>query len=237
MPPIVEVSKETLKRLDESRDYYKIIDEQKVFFNLRDDFIHVPSLNLYFAKERTHLGKNWAEAHKLIQDEGSRMPTLPQFVEFLKYIKDNNKDIYGEIMGSKGSQEGEWIDTQFEEVKFRSGIGNGHSYDKDGRLYSDKQEILDEKTLMEDKVISLEAWLNNPTSQGLPRKDVPEGSLPSRGTDEGSLVYLSPWSTSSYSAFVSDSGRFCLDCWIPCYEDLSGFMEKALMGVRAVRSE
>src|SRR3989338_1255645 len=54
-----------------------------------DNFIYVPSINLYVAKERTHLGENWFDAHKELQRQNLRMLNLPEFTEFLKYLKGN----------------------------------------------------------------------------------------------------------------------------------------------------
>ena len=53
------------------------------------NFVYVPSINTYFAKQRTNLGKNWFETHKELQTNGEKMPTIPEFLEFLKYLKDS----------------------------------------------------------------------------------------------------------------------------------------------------
>jgi hypothetical protein len=50
-------------------------------------YIYVPSINLYIAKERTLQGKNWFDAHKELQSQNQRMLIIPEFIEFLKYVK------------------------------------------------------------------------------------------------------------------------------------------------------
>ena len=53
-----------------------------------------------------------------------------------------------------------------------------HKFDGSGKLI-ECDEVLDENTLMSDKVpgIKLHSWLENPTSQGLPRKEIGTGDL------------------------------------------------------------
>src|SRR4030042_1414961 len=63
--------------------------------------IYVPSVNLYFAKEKSLLGKNWLETQNGLVSQNLAMPTPYQFKEFLKHLRDNhNKEnikIYNEI--------------------------------------------------------------------------------------------------------------------------------------------
>ncbi|MEK6824180.1 MAG: hypothetical protein AABY06_04040, partial [Nanoarchaeota archaeon] len=53
--------------------------EEKVnSFKDNSDFIYVPSINLYVAKQRTHLGKNWFDCHKELQSNNQRMLIIPE---------------------------------------------------------------------------------------------------------------------------------------------------------------
>src|SRR3989344_5563573 len=97
------VKKETINHQTESKEH----DEK--------DFIYVPSLELYVAKEKTHFRKNWFESHKLLQEQGNRMLIIPEFIEFLKYLKSrsNNQEyqnIYKNITGGKNYWIAEWLD-------------------------------------------------------------------------------------------------------------------------------
>jgi hypothetical protein len=63
-----------------------------------------------------------------------------------------------------------WLDAYFEKREDGFYVLTGNKT---------KAEKLDKNTLMEDRTpgISLDSWLSNPTSQGLPRKNVAEGDL------------------------------------------------------------
>ena len=49
------------------------------------NFIYIPSIKLYVAKERTHLNKNWFDCHKELQKEGNKMLIIPEFIEFINF--------------------------------------------------------------------------------------------------------------------------------------------------------
>jgi hypothetical protein len=196
----------------------------------QDGFIYVPSIQLYVSKERVHLGKNWFECHKLLNKEGLRMPTIPEFVEFLKYLKSSNNREYtkicNEITEVRKPWRGEWLDADFKVVNEEICINYYHVLDSNRTLIPKDSEILDKNTLMEDKTpgISLEDYLdNNHTSQGLPSKNVKSGDL----------YYWCPRSdNNSVAGFDAGSGGAILRCgrWVPSGRDSN-------LGVRAVRRE
>lgn len=159
MAPIIQVSDTTLKTLNS--EVYTLRNDLE---NKSDsDFIYVPSINLYVAKERKLLNKNWFEFNNKLQLNGERMLILPEFIEFLKYCKENHQDIYNEITELRNPWRAEWLGADFKV--------------KNKKLYINS-EVLDKNTLMEDKQISLEDYLfNNHTSQGLPSKKVKSGDL------------------------------------------------------------
>ena len=93
MAPIIEVSNKVLEGLDRFGVEYKLRQEVEPTQNKRSstaNFIYIKPANLYFANQRTHLGKNWFDTHKLLSLEKLtlpngkqsqlRMPTLPEFV-------------------------------------------------------------------------------------------------------------------------------------------------------------
>ena len=140
-----------------------------------NDFIYVPSINLYVAKQRTHLNKNWYDCHKELQKDNQRMLIIPEFIEFLKYLKSqsNNqeyKNIYNEITEVRAPWRAEWLDANFKKKK-------------DGLYILTENETKEEKLedcLMQDKLpgISLDDYImKNHTNQGLPTKKVSSGNL------------------------------------------------------------
>ena len=145
--------------------------------DLERGFVYVPTLGLHVAKGRILQGKDWFESHKELQSQGSRMPTIPEFVEFLKYTKSNLPDVYEDITEVRSPWRGEWLDADFKVISGVLHINYNHILDSNGNLVPENSEPLDEDTLMQDRRISLDSWLNNPTGQGLPRKDVDKGEL------------------------------------------------------------
>ena len=127
--------------------------------------------------------------------------TLPPnlYVEFLNKLRSGNafdengnqvdprilEAILNDICEVRDPWRREWINGRYkiqEEKKGKKVIHKGQikylKFDPEGKLI-EVEEQLDEDTLMADKLpgISLDDWLRNPTSQGLPRKDVTDGDL------------------------------------------------------------
>lgn len=202
MAPIIQVSDVTLKTLNP--EVYTLRNDLENKSN--SDFIYVPSINLYVAKEKSFLGKNWFESNKELLANGKRMLILPEFIEFLKYCRENHQDIYKEITEVRNPWRAEWLDADFKV--------------KNKKLHINS-EVLDKNTLMEDKQISLEDYLfNNHTSQGLPSKKVKSGDL----------YYWYPRSdNNSVAGFDADSNR----AYLVCYWGPSG--RGSNLGVRAAK--
>jgi|TARA_B100000315_G_scaffold222963_1_gene227387 hypothetical protein len=178
---------------------------------MESDYIYVPSIELQVSRETSLHGKNWYETHDFLEGDGERMLTPSEFAEFLRYAKENHQDIYNEIIELGKSWSLEWIDAYFEQREDSLYVLTGNKT---------KEEKLDENTLMEDKQISLESWIENLTSQGLPSKE----------TKSGNLYYWYPRSN-SVAGFGVASGRAVLDGrGIPLDYSLS-------LGVRAARSK
>ena len=135
-----------------------------------EGFIYVPSINLYVAKERSLLNKNFHETQEELHKNNQKMLNMPEFTEFLKYTKINYKEIYKEITEVRRPWRAEWIDADFK-VKGEELFVNYHIFEN-GKIVK-KEEKLDKDTLIEDKTpgISLEKWLENPNQQGFPKSD------------------------------------------------------------------
>jgi len=174
-------------KVDESILEEKLDIETSNALNL-EDYIYIPSIDLYVAKERTLNGKNWYEAHEELHKQGLQMLTIPEFIKFIKYLKrgirhpryQNRKDserILDEILTVRNPLRGEWLDANFKVINKKLHINYNHRT-INGELKPGKSEPL-ENCLMEDRTlgIDLDYWLNHPTKHGLPRKDTPDGKL------------------------------------------------------------
>jgi len=179
-------------------------------------YIYVPPIKLYVAKERTLYGKNWYEAHEELHKQGLQMLIIPEFIEFIKYLKQNpnqeNNKVLDEILAEKDPRRSEWLDAYFEQ--------------RDDGLYiltknKTKQGLL-EACLMRDIIIpgiSLDDWLRDATSQGLPKEN----------TLEGESRYWCP-SDGYVAGFGADSNGAFLDCyWNPENSDSS-------LGIRVAKT-
>jgi len=187
-----------------------------------EGFIYVPSVNLYVAKEKSHLGKNWYDTHRELHKQNLRMPTIPQFIEFLKYLRVDptaeNTSIYDEITEFGNPWRTEHLDAKFYAKGDKLWIAYNHIVDSDGDLIVQDHEKL-EGYLMQDKTpgIRLEHWLNNPTKQGLPQEN----------SEQGDLWYWNPVKN-KVAGFVTGPEVAYLSC-----DANPGFSDSKL-GVRAV---
>ena len=135
--------------------------------NLKE-YIYVPKSGIHIAKQRTHLGLNWYQTHEELQNQNLRMPTIPEFISFLNYLKTDYQDkqeaqiILDNIL-KIGDWRGEWLDARFEKNSGKLYINSNHRTDLNGNLQPQNQEPL-EDYLREDSY----ADIFNPNSQGLP---------------------------------------------------------------------
>ncbi len=180
------------------------------------DFIYVPSIKSYVAKEKTLHDLTWNQAHEELKKKGSRMPTIPEFIGFVNHLKQKPTPEYNkildEILTVGNSWRAEYLDARFEEIK-----GEMHVH------YAGKTEKLDPSTLiMKNRYtseIDIDYWLKNSTNQGLPPTNTPTGGF----------HYQYP-KNEKVAGFGADSDRiyFCCD-W-----ELNGFDSR--LGVREVRN-
>ena len=224
MAPIIEITNEVLKGLNQLKIPYILkkenLEKTASIFN-KDAFIYVPSINLYVAKEKIHLNKNWKDCWTELKNQNYQMSKINEFREFLKYLisiptNQEYQNIYNEFTEVRNPWRAEWLDANFK-------VENKGVYILTEN--ESKKEKLEE-CLMSNKTpgISLEDWINgkNITSQGLPNKNI----------SSGSLYYYYPRSdNNSVARFYADSGWAFLDCnWFP-----SGTVSS--LGVRPCKAE
>ena len=231
MAPLIEVSENVLKGLDQLKIPYNLKKENLENKRAKDlsDFIYVPSINLYVAKQRTLQNKNWFDSHKELQKDNQRMLIIPEFIEFLKYIKSSDnqeyQNIYKDITEVRNSWRAEWLDADFKVKDKKLYVNYNHVLDSNKNLIPKKSEILDENTLMQDKTpgIDLEDYLNsNHTKQGLPNKNVKSGSL----------YYYNPRSDNN-----SVAGFGAVDDWLNLNAIRSPSLRDPNLGVRAAKEK
>ncbi len=140
---------------------------------------------------------DWNKSHNLLKELDSFMLNPKLFTEFLKLLKSGNafngnkkqvnsnelETILNEIIEVRNPWRAEWLDNKYFKQGGILGFGSKlsvtyHKFDSSGKLVQ-VTEDLDPDTLMETKTwgISLDDWINNPNSQGLPKSNVKDGSL------------------------------------------------------------
>ena len=190
--------------------------------------------NTLLSLDRLHNGKNWFDAHKLLAAEGAYMPTIRQFVDFVKLLKSGSalngkgKPIDKAIINSTlddifklGNYGGRWLDADFKVVGNVLNMNYGHRVDGSGLKYKHSEQLIS-STLMSDRKpgIDLTDWISRATNQGLPSQDAIQGDI----------WYYKPLAdNNSVARFGADSGGAGLVCnGVPSYTDSS-------LGVHAAR--
>ncbi len=175
-------------------------------------YIYVPSAGIYMAKQRTHFGLNWYDCHKQLHKENLLMPTIPQFISYINYLKQNNdikdatkqeiESILDDILTVRNPWRGEWLDADF---KFEKELYIHYNHRTiNGQLVPQNKELLTDY-LTENKIlgISLDDWLSNTNNHGLPKPDVKKGEL----------YYMAPMrDNNSVARFNANSDGAGLNC-------------------------
>jgi hypothetical protein len=175
----------------------------------KKDYVFVPSLGLYLSENRYLQDKDWNQTQKILHKEGRRMPTIPEFVEFSKYLKSkegkskikNADKILDEVYTVRNPWRSEWLDADFK-VKSKGLYVNYHVFENNNIVQKTEQL---EECLMQDKEpgIDLDSWLANPTKQGLPKTNCKAGKL---------YYYFPRSDNNSVAGFNANSDRANLDC-------------------------
>ena len=182
------------------------LEEQETSLDVlpKEGFIYVPSIGVHVAKQRSHTGLDWKDTHSQLHQEGLYMPTIPQFIGFLNYLKGDYQrvgvkekqeaeQILDEILTLRSPWRAEWLDARFEEKGEELYIHYNHRTIK-GELKSQSEKL--EGCLMEDCYVDV----FNPNKQGLPTKKTNSG-----------IYYWHP-RDNRVARFDADSGRVNLDC-------------------------
>jgi hypothetical protein len=191
--------------------------------------IYVPTLDLYFSKERTYLGKNWHDCHKGLLREGLRMATIPEFIELLKHLKDSGEDdnLYKEITEVRNPWRSEWLDADF---KYLNKKGEKvKSDDPSGILYVNYNHILDSNgSLVPKNSERLETCLTNNGYADILNSN--KQGLPTKTSSSKEFYFWAPLKdNNSVARFNANSGWAYLVC------DGDSASSYAYLGVRAVR--
>ena len=167
--PIKGSLKRVLDRLEAEKNSGKPETPSNIRTSPKEGMIYVPSIDLHFQSERSYLGLDWNQTHEALEKDELRMPTIPEFVEFLKYIKTENTALYDNITKVGGNWRSNWLDAYFEQRDDGMYVLTGNKTNV---------EKLDD-CLMEDRKpgISLDHWLSNSTKQGMPKSNSPEGKM------------------------------------------------------------
>src|SRR3989344_7135661 len=171
--------------------------------------------DLLVSMNRTYYktGKNWYDSHKQLQSKSNFMLTIRQFTDLINLLKSGKvynglgkeisqrriDSILDDILTRREFLRAEWNDVKFERVNGVLHINYNHRH-VNGQLKPQNSEPLEE-CLMQDRRISLDHWLNNANSQGLP---VPN-------TNDGNLYYWYP-RDGCVARFGSSSVGAVLDC-------------------------
>jgi hypothetical protein len=166
------------------------------------------------AMDKSYHGKKWNECHEELSKDSSFMLSIRQYIDFINLLRSGKvynaagkqvekqklDSILDEILTARNPWRAEWLDARFLNKQKQQYITYGR-FSQSGGI-KEVTEELDGDTLMEDKQISLEDWLENPTRQGLPREDVKPGSL-----------YYWHQRVNSVARFFADAVGAGLDCY------------------------
>ena len=209
----VDGAYERFKKLEEeekakSKDEIKL-DSSPANIN---NYIYVPPVNLYIAKQRTHLGANWYDCHKQLHQENLLMPTILQFIAYINYLKQNPngipsgdaskqeiESILDDILTVRDPWRAEWFDAFFTKQSNKLYINYNHKTDSSGNLTPQNSEIL-EKCLMEDCY----ADVLNGNKQGLPLRKLTH--------DNGGIYYWHPIENYVAAFGAGSGGGSDLEC-------------------------
>jgi len=179
-----------------------------------NNFIYVPSINIHIAKQRTHLGKTWHQTHEALHQENLLMPTIPQFIAYINYLKQNPNgtqdasqseiaSILDDILTVRAPWRAEWLDADFKVVNNELHIHYNHRTIKDKLVPKNKELLTDYLTENKTPGINLDDWLQNANSHGLPKPNIAKGEL----------YYWAPMKdNNSVARFRADFDWACLNC-------------------------
>jgi len=169
--------------------------------------------------DKYHHNNTWHKMHELLNQDNSFMPTISDMVLVSRLLKENKaryadgslikeeeqRRIFNDIYEVRDPGRAEYLDADFKIINGILNINYNHRYNNNV-LTPQNTETLDINTLMKNKLpgISLESWLDNPTSQGFPRENVKKGDF----------YYYAPLKdNNSVVWFIANSDRSGLICY------------------------
>ncbi len=179
--------------LEEKRKPKVIIEEKQIDSNIpQNQYILLDkNTSSIISIDKFHYNNTWTKMHELLHKENAFMPNVSDFRLLLYLLKENKARyadgslikpeeqvrIYKDITEVRDPWRSEYLDADFKVINKVLHINYNHRTIK-GVLTPQNSEKL-EDCLMKDKTpgIDIASWLDNPTSQGLPRKDVKKGDL------------------------------------------------------------
>ena len=198
-----KILKEVPKR-EKSKNASPIVAPSSSNLTDADKYILLPSMqhgnysypDTLVSMEKNHFNKDWNKTHEVLKKEGAYMLTIRQFADFLNLLRsgsayDGNgqqvdqkklNSILDEIYTIRSPRRAEWLDAKFVVRNKTLGVFSGKTqinYDHrlvNGQLVAQRSEELEE-CLMDNKQIDISDWLSNANYQGLPSKNVSNGSL------------------------------------------------------------
>lgn len=197
-------------------------------------YVLMPQHGLYVAKHLSHHGKNWYDAHISLQQDGARMLTIREYIDFLTLLKsdriivdlfngleqritaEERERIYKNITEKKDPWRSEWLDADFKVVNETLHINYGHHM-VNGSLQPTASEPL-EKCLMEDGYIDLFSANRH--------------GLPTRKNKKQEFYYFKPLTdNNSVAGFGANSDWAYLNCYG------NPQVSNPALGVRAARAK
>lgn len=176
------------------------------------EMIYVPEADLCFAKEKSCRGLDWYQSHEELQKKGLRMPTIPEFMKYFKFLRSSDdpehKKMYVRMFGDWLHGGSYLLDANFKymnkggkevDVSNSDGcwyINSDHRFDSELNLLPRKSEKL-EDCLGDSRC----ADIMNHNKQGLPIREFGY-----------KCHFYAPEHNNSVAAFSSSGGPVSLNC-------------------------
>lgn len=122
----------------------------------KEDFIFIPAIDIYAAKEISHFEKNNSECLELLQGKNTRMMTILEYGIFKEYTKEKFPNFYKKMINSS---EAEWLDAELKIKNNKMVINCKHWFDKEGGLKNNVSYYAPELYMAENTKVSPGGWI------------------------------------------------------------------------------
>ena len=175
-------------------------------------YIHVPSINLSFAEERSLYGKTWYDTHKALIPRRLRMPTIKETEELIFYLKNNLSDprlkkVYDDILKitPKDTWHGEWQNNIFSKDSNGMYTQRVIGLDKKGELILSAKEKL-------ENCLNSDGWADFSSKSKLTSQGLCKESSNLSEYKQGDNIYFWYPRDERVARFDVDSGGASLNC-------------------------